>query len=159
AARREPGGPCWTRSPVLREPVVKIRLPAMLALLVGGTAIGAGGPGCQKREPPPPPSPQVPGRPAVVTESGTGPGGPAAAAPGPPAAARRGAAGAAGQDRCRHDHARRAPGADQPPVAVHPGALHLAGAEEGVPRLADPVRGAGQGGRAARARPRPRGRP
>jgi peptidyl-prolyl cis-trans isomerase C len=46
---------------------VKIRLLAMLAL-VGATAFGAGGPGCQKREPPPPPAPgpRVPGAPPVA---------------------------------------------------------------------------------------------
>jgi peptidyl-prolyl cis-trans isomerase C len=76
---------------------VKIRLLAML-MLVGGTASGAGGTGCQKREAPQrapaPQVPQVPGRPPVtgpVTESREprnsrdpgGPGGPAAPAQSP----------------------------------------------------------------------------
>jgi peptidyl-prolyl cis-trans isomerase C len=52
---------------------VKIRLLAML-VLVGGTAFGVVGPGCQKREPRPAPGPApAPGRPPVVA----GPAGPA----------------------------------------------------------------------------------
>jgi peptidyl-prolyl cis-trans isomerase C len=63
---------------------VKIRLLAMLAL-VGGTVFGAGGPGCQKREPPPAPAPRVPAPPPVAAPR-TAPGG-----PGRPAAPAQGA--------------------------------------------------------------------
>ena len=75
---------------MLPEPVVKIRL---LALVLGGTAFGASGAGCQKREapqppptshraPPSPPGPSAPGQPPV-TSVPSGPGGPAGPAQSP----------------------------------------------------------------------------
>ena len=72
-------------------------------------------------------------------------------------AERRGAGHPARQGRQRDHHRRRAAGQAQPPVAVHPGPLHLARAEEGVPRQPHPVRGARQGGGQARLRQGPRG--
>ena len=56
-----------------------------------------------------------------------------------------------------HHHRRRVQGPPRRAVALHPGPLRHAGAQEGVPRQPDPLRGAGQGGRAAGARQGPRG--